>query len=173
MPTPQNIIDWLKLQPNNAEGGLFAETYTSSINLPNDVLPGFVPVKGGRSLFSAIYYFLESGSCSVLHKVAGDMVYHFYSGDPVQMLLLYPEHYPNRYEICTFSNDLASGAYPMKVIPGGTWLGSRLTPAGEYALMGVTLDPGFNPADYTIAKRKDLLKAYPEASELILNFTRE
>jgi len=173
MPTPQNVIDWLKLQPNKDEGGFFAGTYTSSINLPNSVLPGFPPVKSDRPLSDAIYYFLESGSISVLHKVTGDMVYHFYSGDPVQMLLLYPDNYPNRYEICTFSNDLAAGAYPMKVIPGGTWLGSRLTPGGSYALMGVTMAPGFNPVDYTIGNRKDLIKLYPEVSDTILDFTHK
>jgi predicted cupin superfamily sugar epimerase len=172
MPTPQNIIDWLKLQPNEAEGGFFASVYTSPVNLPDSVLPGFPPVKGGRPLCSAIYYFLEEGTFSAMHKVNGDMLYHFYSGGPVQMLLLYPVNYPNRYEICTFSNDMSVGSYPMKVIPGGTWIGSRLTPAGEYALMGVSMAPGFSPVDYTIAKRKDLLKEYPEVTDLITELTR-
>ena len=173
MPTPQNIIDWLKLQPNKDEGGFFAGTYTSTINIPNNILPGFPPVKGGRSLCSAIYYFLDEGTFSAMHKVTGDMVYNFYSGDPVQMLLLYPDKSPNSYEICTFSNDLASGAYPMKIIPGGTWLGLRLAPGGTYALMGVTMAPGFDPADYTIGNRHDLVKAYPGVSDLIMDFTRK
>lgn len=169
MLVPQNIIDWLKLQPNTDEGGFFAGTYTSVIKIPNEVLPGFIPVKDGRSLCSAIYYFLDSGSFSVLHKTTGDMVYSFYSGDPVQMLLLYPPSYPNRYELCTFSNDIAAGVSPMKIIPGGTWLGSRLAPGGTYALMA----PGFDPNDYTIGNRNDLMTAYPEAAGMIPDFTRK
>jgi predicted cupin superfamily sugar epimerase len=173
MLTPEDIKNWLKMQPNEEEGGFFAGAYTSAINVPNEILPGFAPVQGGRSLCSAIYYFLESGNRSVMHKVTGDMIYNFYSGDPVQMLLLYPDKSPNRYEICTFSNDIAAGVSPMKVIPGGTWLGSRLAPGGTYSLMGVTMAPGFNPVDYTIGNRQDLIKAYPEVSEMIIDFTNK
>jgi predicted cupin superfamily sugar epimerase len=107
-----------------------------------------------------------------MHRVTGDMIYHFYSGHPVQMLFLYPEGSPNRSEACIFSNDLANGGSPMKVIPGGTWLGSRLVAGGSYALMGVTMSPGFDPADYAIAKRKDLVKQYPEQQTLITELTR-
>jgi predicted cupin superfamily sugar epimerase len=166
MPTAQNIKDWLKLQPNDAEGGFFAGTYTSAINLPNSVLPGFPPVEGGRFLCSAIYYFLETGSVSVMHKVTGDMIYHFYSGNPVEMLLLYPD---KSYEICTFSNHMAPGANPMKVIPGGTWLGSRMVSQTGYALMGVTMAPGFNPTDYQIGKHDfgNDYKIYPQISRNI------
>src|SRR5436190_3830073 len=122
MLTPEQIIDWLKLQPNKLEGGFFAGTYLSSLHIPDSILPGFDPVKEERSLCSAIYYLLEPGACSFLHKVRGDMIYHFYAGDPVQMLLLYPPGSPDQHEVCTFSNDISAGAYPMKVIPGDTWL---------------------------------------------------
>jgi predicted cupin superfamily sugar epimerase len=169
---PQIIIDWLKLQPNTQEGGYFAGTYTSAIGIDSKDLPGFKPIKEKRPICGAIYYFLNAGDFSAMHKVTGDMLYHFYSGDPVQMLLLYPENSPNRSEVCIFSNDIASGGNPMKLIPGGTWLGSRLTPDGNYALMGVTMSPGFNPADYSIAKRHDLIKQYPEQEALILDLTR-
>ncbi len=169
---PQIIIDWFKLQPNTQEGGYFAGTYTSAIGISNKDLPGFKPIKETRPICSAIYYFLDNNGFSAMHRVTGDMLYHFYSGDPVQMLLLYPQNSPNRSEICIFSNDITSGGSPMKLIPGGTWLGSRLTPGGNYALMGVTMAPGFNPNDYDIAKRDDLIKQYPEQEALIRDLTR-
>jgi predicted cupin superfamily sugar epimerase len=169
---PKQIIDWFKLQPNTDEGGFFAGAYTSAIDLGNKELPGFKPIKNKRPICGAIYYFLEQGTFSAMHRVTGDMIYHFYSGDPVQMLLLYPEGSPNRSETCIFSNDLANGGSPMKVIPGGTWLASRLVAGGSYTLMGVTMSPGFDPADYAIAKRKDLIKQYPEQQALITELTR-
>lgn len=168
----KTIKEWFDLQPNTAEGGYFAGVYTSSLTIDNKELPGFKPVKEKRPLCSAIYYFLDADTFSAMHKVTGNMLYHFYSGDPVQMLLLYPEGSANRWEICTFSNDLAAGGCPMKDIPGGTWLGSRLVAGGSYALMGVSMDPGFNPVDYTIAKRKDLIKQYPDQKDLITALTR-
>jgi uncharacterized protein len=168
----KTIIDWFKLQPNAQEGGYFAATYTSALEIDSKDLPGFKPIKGKRPICGAIYYFLDPDGFSAMHKVTGDMLYHFYSGDPVQMLLLYPENSPNQSEVCIFSNDIAAGGSPMKVIPGGTWLGSRLVPGGNYALMGVSMSPGFNPADYSIAKRKDLIKQYPDQEALILELTR-
>lgn len=167
----QQIKDWLSLQSNPDEGGYFATTYTSALTLDTNP-PGFKPIKDKRALCSAIYYFLDPQGFSAMHRVTGDMLYHFYSGDPVQMLLLYPEDYPIRYEVCIFSNDLAAGGSPMKVIPGNTWLGSRLIPGGEYALMGVSMSPGFNPADYAIGKRKELIKQYPQQEALIKALTK-
>jgi uncharacterized protein len=167
MLTPAEIINWLKLQPNELEGGYFAGTYESQIRIGDANLPGFATTENGRPLCGAIYYFLDSNGFSAMHKVTGDMIYHFYNGDPVQMLLLYPPGFPNRTEVCIFSNDISAGANPMKVIPGGTWLGSRLTPGGSYALMGVTMSPGFHPNDYSIGKRHELIKNYPEQKEII------
>jgi predicted cupin superfamily sugar epimerase len=169
---PKQIIEWFQLQPNIAEGGYFAGTYQSATSVPVSDSTG--SAKGEPlSICSAIYYFLEADTCSVIHKVATDMIYHFYSGDPVEMLLLYPANSVKRYEICFFSNDIAAGAHPMKIIPGGTWLGSRLTPGGSYSLMGVTMAPGFDPKEYAIGQRDDLIKEYPEAKSLIIELTRE
>jgi predicted cupin superfamily sugar epimerase len=167
MLTPVEIKKWLKLMPNEQEGGYFAGTYESLLRINDAGLPGFASTENGRPLCGAIYYFLDGNGFSAMHKVTGDMIYHFYSGDPVQMLLLYPPGSPNCTEVCIFSNDIAAGANPMKVIPGGTWLGSRLTPGSSYALMGVTMAPGFHPNDYSIGKRQELIKSYPEQKEMI------
>lgn len=172
MPTAEDIKKWLQMQPNPAEGGFLAPTYGSTITIPDAVLPGFAPAGNARVICGAIYYLLDRAGCSVLHKVTGDMLYHFYDGDPVQMLLLYPDGHPVRTEVFSFSNDIASGGRPMKTIPGGTWLGSRLVAGGSYALMGVTMAPGFHPNDYTIGDRKALIAQYPEHRTLIEALTR-
>src|SRR5215472_3838468 len=112
MLTADDIKNWLKLTPNPQEGGFLASVYESSIRIPDGVLKGFPPTKNGRSICGAIYYFLDSSGCSVLHKVTGDMLYHFYCGDPVQMLLLFPEGSPNESEICVFGNHLELGQGP-------------------------------------------------------------
>jgi hypothetical protein len=167
--TPQQIIDLLKLQSNSAEGGYFASTYISQLTLPGEAAK---PAESkGRSLCSAIYYFLDRDTQSVMHQVTGDMIYHFYVGDPIEMLLLYPEGAAKRDEICVFSNDIGTGGQPMKVIPGGTWLGSKLGDGGRWALMGVTMAPGFDPRDYAIGKREELLKEYPQQASLIRELT--
>ena len=99
------------------------------------------------------------------------MLYHFYCGNPVEMLLLYPRGSEQRSQVCTFGNDLASGQRPLKIIPGGTWLGSRLRGNGDWALMGVTMSPGFDPVDYSIGVRSALIAQYPEQEGLIRALT--
>lgn len=126
MLTADEIKSWLKLTPNIQEGGFLSPVYESSIRIPDEILKGFPTSKNGRPLCGAIYYFLDPTGFSALHKVTGDMIYHFYCGDPVQQLLLFPAGGSNRSELCVFGNDLALGQSPLKVIPGGTWLGSRL-----------------------------------------------
>jgi|ERR1035441_7604246 predicted cupin superfamily sugar epimerase len=172
MPSAKAIKDWLNLAPNPQEGGFLASVYTSPLTIPDKVLKKFPPAAQPRSICGAIYYFLESPGCSVMHRVTGDMIYHFYAGDPVEMLLLYPAGSPVRTEACIFGNNLALQHSPMKVIPGGTWLGSRLTPEGSWALMGVTMAPGFDPVDYSIGKRDELVGQYPEQADLIRSLTR-
>ncbi len=175
MLTPAAIIQRLKLLHNDAEGGYFGSTYVSGIVLPDAALPDFPATAGGRPICGAIYYFLDANEISVLHRVTGDMLYHFYSGDPVQMLILYPKddkRFPNKTEVCIFSNDVAAGGSPMKMIPGGAWLGSRLIPGGSYALMGVTMAPGFDVADYTIGDRHALIHDYPEQKAMIEILTK-
>src|SRR5882757_10548342 len=92
------VIKKLKLQLNDVEGGYFAGTYP--------------PADKKDPPCSAIYYFIEKKRCSVLHSVTGDMLYHFYSGSPVEMLLLYPKGHVPQTEICIFSNDIEAGGKP-------------------------------------------------------------
>jgi predicted cupin superfamily sugar epimerase len=165
----QVVKDWFELQPNVQEGGFLTSVYTSTITVPNNLLKGFPHAKANRAICGAIYYFLEAPGFSAMHRVTGDMLYHFYAGDPVQMLLLYED---GNSEVAIFGNNLALGRSPMKVIPGGTWLGSRLTPGGSWALMGVSMAPGFDPVDYAIGDRKQLIDQFPKQEQLITQLTR-
>ena len=72
-----------------------------------------------------------------------------------------------------FSNDPADGVRPLQAVNGGTWFGSRLASGGQHALMGVSMAPGFNPADYEIGSRDTLPKQFPEQKDLVIAFTRE
>ncbi|SHH65053.1 cupin domain-containing protein [Flavobacterium defluvii] len=157
MSPASEIIKLLNLQLNSTEGGYFANTYP---------IP---PVE--NSPCSAIYYFLDNSRCSIMHKVTGDMLYHFYAGKPVEMLLLYPEGHNPKSEVCIFSNEIAKGGKPMKVIPGGTWIGSRIKSKDSWSLMGVSMAPPFNPKDYFLGDRDTLIAQYPEQKKLITALT--
>ena len=81
--TAEEIKALLKLEPHPVEGGWYRRTYTSSgtVELP----------RGVRAQGTAIYYLIEAGTFSEMHTLASDEIFHFYLGDPVEMLLLYPD----------------------------------------------------------------------------------
>lgn len=155
------------LAPLPQEGGFYAEAYRSEELLAKEHLPG--RYAGERSLATSIYFLLIRDSFSVLHRLASDEVWHFYLGDPVEMLQL-AEHGSGR--ILTLGTDFDRGMRPQVVVPRGTWQGARLIPGGNFALLGATVSPGFEFADFELAKREVLLATHPQFSFLIRELTR-
>ena len=162
------LIKKLKLEPLPDEGGLYSETYRSDLILKKESLPE--EYGGGRCISTAIYYMLTSSALRVskLHKIRSDEIYHFYSGDPVALLLL---HQDGNSEQVILGKDILGGQHVQYIVPCGVWQGSHLLPGGEYALLGTTVSPGFDFKDSTIAKRNELLKTYPDESALIMKLT--
>lgn len=57
--------------------------------------------------------------------------------------------------------DLAAGQVPQVVVPGGVWQGTRLLGSEGFALLGCTVAPGFDYADYKSASRAELTAKWP------------
>jgi len=93
--------------PLGGEGGYFAETYRAREILPAGAIWPSWPVP--RSLATAIYYLLTPESFSTLHRLRADEVFHFYLGDPVEMLQLLPG---GAGRVVTLGTDLAAGMRP-------------------------------------------------------------
>jgi predicted cupin superfamily sugar epimerase len=156
------IIAALGLVPHPKEGGWFREIYRAAETLPEHALGG--RYAGPRAVSTAIYYLLTPMTFSALHRLAGDEVFHFYAGDPVEQLRLYAD---GSGEIVTIGNNLASGHRPQVLVPRGVWQGARLAPGGRYALLGCTVAPGFDYADYESGNRAALAADYPGFTEQI------
>jgi len=167
MLTADQIREILRLQPHPIEGGYFVETYRSAQSFPAGVLP--VSYHGERSAATAIYYLLTPDTFSALHRLRTDEIFHFYLGDPVEMLQLTPD---GAGHTIILGQDIAAGMRLQHVVPAGTWQGSRLVPGGKFALLGTTMSPGFDPRDYESANRRELLARYPRQAEMIQRLTR-
>jgi predicted cupin superfamily sugar epimerase len=165
--TAEQICELLKLEQHPIEGGHFAQTYQSSLRLAEDSLPA--GYSGARLVGTAIYYLLTPNTFSELHRLPGDEIFHFYLGDPVEMLELRPD---GTGTWIVLGQDIGAGMWPQHVVPGGMWQGSRLIPGGEYALLGTTMAPGFDYADYETGSRERLIAQYPELREQIITLTR-
>jgi uncharacterized protein len=96
-------------------------------------------------------------------------VFHFYLGDPVEMLQLLPG---GDGRVHLLGTNLAAGMRPQVLVPGDVWQGTRLFPGGGLALLGTTVAPGFDLADYEPGERAALLAAYPAFAERIIALTR-
>lgn len=166
MLTAQQVIQRLQLEPLTIEGGLFRETYRSPLAFSSEALP--IDYGGERNASTAIYYLLTPDTFSVIHRVKSDELFHFYAGDPVEMLQLFPD---GNGRVVTIHNDLAEPCEPQVVVSAGTWQGCRLNPGGHWALMGCTVAPGFDYADFEAAQREEMLNKYPQFAEKITALT--
>ena len=158
----------LKLRPLHVEGGYFMETYRSSEIIPSSALPS--RYLHGKALSTAIYFLLTPDTCSRLHRLPTDEIYHFYLGDPVEMLELGPGA---AHSVTLLGQDLQNGMRPQHVVAGGVWQGSRLVTGGRFALLGTTMAPGYDVSDFEEGNRETLLRAYPACRELIATLTKE
>ena len=175
--TAEDVKRVLGLEPHSREGGWFAESYRTAALLPAAVFAGAAePVRydGPRRLSSAIYYLLEPGTFSEMHRLASDEVFHHYAGAAVEMLQLWPD---GRVERVVIGKDLLAGQRPQVIVPRGVWQGSRLLPGqggpASWALLGCTVSPGFEYADYESGTRVELVGSYPAAEPLIAALTRD
>lgn len=159
--TADQIKKLLNLDPHPVEGGFFRRTFTSSANVD---LP-----RGNRAQGTAIYYLIEAGTFSELHVLDSDEIFHFYLGEPVEMLHLYPD---GGSAVLALGPDLKAGQQVQTLVPAGVWQGMRLIGNGEFALFGCTVVPGFNYADYHNASYAELAARWPEQAELIRVLTR-
>jgi predicted cupin superfamily sugar epimerase len=146
----KDLIEHYQFKPLPAEGTLFTSTYRSVQEFD-----------GERPFGTAIIamYCEDPPSRSLFHKLPVDEVWHFYAGDPLRLVLLFPDG---------SSRDVIMGHDPLKgqlvqfVIPAGVWQAGQVAAGGRYALFGCTMAPGFTDDMYEGGMREDLLPLYPE-----------
>ena len=165
----KKLIDRLGMEKIPVEGCWFKVTYSSTDKLAAAALPvryGATRIAGG-----AIYALVTREDFSAMHRLKTDEIWHFYAGDPIKLLLLYPD---GRSEVVVLGSDLLAEQHPQFVVPAGTWMGAQPVPKGAdaYGFFGTTMAPGFDPADFEPGYRDELQRAYPAQRELIGELTR-
>jgi predicted cupin superfamily sugar epimerase len=154
---PQAIIEALGLAPLPVEGGLFRQTWRSDRS----------PEPAGTATYAALTD--EPDSFSAMHRLPVDELWHFYLGDPVDLLLLHPD---GSFTTPRLGSDVLGGQHPQLVVPAGTWMGASLAPGGRFALFGNTLAPGFHSGFYEGGDRDELSAGWPAVAGRIGELTR-
>jgi predicted cupin superfamily sugar epimerase len=173
-PSAQDVIELLGLEPLPHEGGAFRETYRAA-----HLVSGHDGAEGTRAASTQIYYLIRPGESSALHRVRSDEVFHHYLGDPVLQLRIddgtptFGEAGDVRTaEVVTIGPDLRAGQRPQVLAPRDVWQGAVLAPGGRFgfALMGCTVAPGFEWADFELITpdaARSLAERLPEHASLI------
>jgi predicted cupin superfamily sugar epimerase len=165
--TADEIKRLLGLEPHPCEGGWFVQTWRSEEVIPRSALPERYP--SARYAGTCIYYVLEPGTFSEMHRLASDEIFHFYCGDPVEMLQIAPDGIAKRIVL---GGDLAAGQQVQLVVPRNVWQGSRLVTGGSVALLGCSVSPGFDYADYESGTLEMLEGNCGEYRELLAGLIR-
>jgi predicted cupin superfamily sugar epimerase len=163
LPTVQQLVALFSLEPLPVEGGLFRTTWRSHRHWPGNDKPAG----------TAIVMLLDGSadSFSALHRLPTVEVWHFYLGDPLELLELHPDGTTGRVVL---GPDLLAGQRVQHVVPAQTWMGARVAaaPGGAgWSLFGTTMAPGFTADDYE-GGTAALAAAYPAEAELIRRLTR-
>lgn len=166
MLTAERIIEFFRMQPLSDEGGFYVETWRAAEEVAASALPA--RYGGARNFGTAILYLITAENCSRLHKVASDEIFHFYLGDPVCMVQLLQD---GKSETVTLGPDILAGQRPQVVVAAGTWQGCWVVEPGRFALLGCTVAPGFDFADYQSAEGDQLMSLYPDQGEIIRRLT--
>jgi uncharacterized protein len=166
MEAAQHWIDRLNLEPH-PEGGWYRQTYRAPLTLPHSALPGY---GGDRPASTAIYFLLAGNQFSAFHRLRSDEVWHFYAGSGLIVHVITPA---GEYQQILLGSNVAGGEDFQAVVPAGCWFGSSLRQPDTYALVGCTVAPGFDFADFEIAKGDELTAHYPQHRNIIERLTRE
>ncbi len=161
-------IERLDLRPH-PEGGYFRETYRASEQVAADALPA--RFEGARAFGTAIYFLLTRDAFSAFHRIRSDEIWHFYAGDPITLAILDADG-KGRLATQSLGRDPARGEFPQAVIPAGAWFAAEVASAGRFALVGCTVAPGFDFADFELGERARLRDRYPQHRGVIERLTR-
>jgi predicted cupin superfamily sugar epimerase len=166
MATAKQWIERLQLRPH-PEGGYYRETYRSHETIARAGLPG--RFSGDRAFSTAIYFLLEGTDFSAFHRIKQDEVWHFYDGSAVIVHVVGPD---GSYSTVTVGRDLQAGEVPQAVVRAGCFFAASVKDPRSYALVGCTVAPGFDFADFEMPGREHLCQLYPQHREIIQRLTR-
>lgn len=142
------VAAMLELAPLAEEGGMWREIWRDE-----------------RS--TAIYFLLQPGDFSAMHRLDGPELWHHYAGAAVEMLLLGPD---GPVERPVLGDDLSVGERPCVVVPAHTWMGAATR--GEWSLVGTTMAPPYHHDGFELGDAEVLIDQYPSAGAEIAGLVR-
>ncbi len=143
-----DVAKLLGLEPLAHEGGRWALTWSDPQS-------------------TSIYFLMQPGDFSALHRLDGPELWHHYAGAAAEMLLLHPDGSATRPVL---GDDLATGERPCVPVPGGVWMGADTL--GDWTLVGTTMAPPYRQESFELGVAERLESEYPQVHREISRLTR-
>ncbi len=164
--TVDTLVKELDLLPH-PEGGFYKETYRSSLKLSQECLS--YAFGNERNIATGIYFLIEKGNFSALHKIKSDETWHFYYGDALEVIEIDES---GKLTITNIGPNILTGETFQYTVKANTWFGSRVGNGGNFSLVGCTVYPGFDFNDFEMAERDVLITLFPQHALVIKELTR-
>lgn len=155
----QTYINNLALNPH-PEGGFYKEIFRADFEVNNSE-------QQKRSALTSIYYLLQEGDFSALHRIKSDEIWYFHAGNSLELVAIDPKGTLHK---SILGNNPAAGEQAQVVMPAGWIFGAKCK--NGFCFCGCAVAPGFQFEDFEMIARADLLQMHPQHQELILEFTR-
>jgi len=162
--TFEDVRRLLDLTPN-ATCGYVRVTFVSKQRIAPGGLPA--PFTEGRPTGSALYFMLTPEEPVKLHRIRNDQLYHYYMGDPIEVLMLLAD---GTSELHVVGPDLHKGQKLQLFIPGNTFHTAHVIGERRWFLGGSTEWPGVEPADVELGNAEALAAQYPKVAAEIKSF---
>lgn len=140
-PRAAELIDALGLRPH-PEGGHYHEVFRSPQRVQTP--------RGERSALTTIDFLLARGEHSAWHRVESDEAWHLLEGGPLRLYVIPGDC--SRIKSVELDRTLRR-----HVVPAGAWQAAEAI--GDFALVGATVGPGFEFADFTFGRDEPALAA--------------
>ena len=159
-PRGAALIRLLDLTPH-PEGGYYRVVFRS----PRMVRASDSAVE--RAAITTIYFLLVAGQHSRWHRITSDEVWHYYEGDPLELIWLDAGGTLAQHRLLGLPTDKCR---PVQIVPGGCWQAARSL--GEYTLVGCSVAPGFEFSELSLLADDSEAQAlvrdrFPELAVLI------
>jgi len=149
----KKLIELYNFRPLPVENTLFTQSYKS---------------EEGTAIIGL--YCNEPYSISLFHKLPVDEIWHFYKGDPLRLILLYPD---GSSKDVIMGTDVNKGEIIQFIVPAGVWQAGHMVDGGQYSLYGCTMAPGFTEEMFTGGTIEELLETYPDRQDDIKRYACE
>lgn len=150
------------------EGGFFCEVYRSDEIIDKKALPE--RYSSQRSFGTSIYFLLDGENISNFHRLKSDEFWYFHCGSTIEIHIIYEN---GTYDIKKLGINILDGDIPSVLLPRGCWFGAKLINQSSYGFVSCAVFPGFDFADFELAKREELINLFSEHKEIIIELTKE